>query len=61
MTVATLVDARGKALGPTGSAGKCPGCGSGADRREASGAFGQAWPVCSKCGHEWKDETWVAQ
>ncbi len=37
---------------------RCPDCGAPADRRQASGAFGVRWPVCSICGKEFKDEVW---
>jgi rubredoxin len=36
----------------------CPGCGSGKDKREASGGFGALHPICSKCGHEFIGEKW---
>lgn len=42
---------------------RCPGkegvrCGAGKDKRVANAGWGPRWPVCSVCGHEWKDEEW---
>lgn len=35
---------------------RCPDCGSGSDKRQASGGFGERYPVCSRCGHEFLGE-----
>ena len=34
----------------------CPRCGAGPDQRVASAGFGDPWPVCKRCGHEWLGE-----
>ncbi len=51
----TIVDATGRPARQVVSR-DCPACGAGPERRRASSGFGQAHPVCGKCGHEFHGE-----
>jgi ribosomal protein S27AE len=54
-----LVDPQGRPVSSTTTKSKaCPRCGSGPDKRAASGGFGLPHPVCTRCGYEWHGEQW---
>lgn len=36
----------------------CPRCGKGPERRVASAGFGEPYPICGACGHEFLGEPW---
>lgn len=40
---------------------RCPTCKAGKAARVRSCGFGEAHPVCGRCGYEWRDETWEGQ
>ncbi len=46
-----LVDYRGRPIRDPKNT-TCPKCGAGADRRVASGGFGDVHDVCGVCGYE---------
>jgi ribosomal protein L37AE/L43A len=56
---AALVDGTGRPAARARAESKvCPRCRLGEDRRVASCGFGDAIPICSRCGHEFVGERW---